>query len=527
MNESRNPSVWVGEINALGCPRLDRDLKVDICIIGAGIAGMTTAYLLARRGRSVVVLDANCIGGGETQHTTAHLSNAMDRGYTEMIRLHGRAGARMIAESHTAAIGRIESIIDEEAIDCDFHRLDGFLFAPPGSDYMALRQESQSAQMVGLHGVEWLFETPVADYDVGPSVRFPQQGQFHPLKYLAGLRDAILRDGGQIYGGTMVERIEPGRVVYTADGQVVQAEHLVITTNTPINDRWAMHSKQATYLSYVIGAEIPAGSVRKALLWDNLHPYHYIRTAPHTPERDLLIVGGEDHRVGQADDAEARFARLERWTRERFPMTGPVHYRWSGRVVDTIDGIAFIGRNPVGDEGVLIATGDNGLGMTHGTLAGMILSEMIMGRKHRWEDLYDPSRRTVAAVGEYVWENLATAVSYADYLTPGVLPDESAIAPESGAVLRHGLKKVAVYRDAAGVCHHFSAVCPHMKCLVRWNSMDKTWDCPCHGSRFSAEGEVMQGPATENLTPEALHPAPSATPSVGSEEAPTDEDGRG
>lgn len=502
MNESRNPSVWAGELDAMsGLPRLEQHLKVDVCIVGGGIAGLSTAYLLSNRGRSVVVLDAGWIGDGETGHTTAHLSNAMDRGYTDLLRLHGSLGARMIAESHTAAIARIESIVESEAIDCDFQRVDAFLFSPVGNDTLDLRQELQSAHMAGLHGVEWRFETPVGNVNLGPSIHYPRQAQFHPLKYLAGLRDAIVRNGGAIYRDTKVERVEPDRTVVTDRGWRVQSEHLVIATNTPINDRVAMHTKQSTYMTYAIAARIPKGSLRPVLLWDTLVPYHYVRIAPENEEWDLLIVGGEDHRVGQEDDAQDRFKRLERWMRDRFLMAKEVKYQWSGRVVYTIDGIAFIGRNPTGDERILIATGDNGMGMTHGTLAGMILSDMIMGRQHRWERLYDPARRTVGALGEYVRENVSTAVSYADYITPGDYRDESSIAPGNGAIVRHGLKKVAVFRDDAGVCHSFSAVCPHMKCLVRWNSNDKTWDCPCHGSRFSATGEVIQGPATENLTP--------------------------
>ena len=212
MNESRNPSVWTRELDVPGgAPRLENDLRIDVCIVGAGIAGLTTAYLLTQRGRSVVVLDAGTVGGGETAYTTAHLSNAMDRGYTELLRLHGAAGARMIAESHTAAIARVESIVESEGIDCDFERVDGYLFTPRGDDTMPLRQELQSAQMAGLLGLEWHFETPVGTIDLGPSIRYPRQAQFHPLKYLAGLREAIVRNGGTIYGNTKVERVGSDR----------------------------------------------------------------------------------------------------------------------------------------------------------------------------------------------------------------------------------------------------------------------------------------------------------------------------
>jgi len=509
MKYALNPSVWEAEGPVIDAEPFTRPIEADVCVVGSGIAGMTTAYLLARQGCSVVVVDAGTPGSGETAHTTAHLSNAIDARYCEMARIHGEAGARLIAESHTAAIDQIESIVRTERISCDFRRVDGYLLGTPPSEGAPgdlLDRELIAAHKAGLGTVDKLDQAPIPDFDTGPCLLFPRQAEFHPLLYLAGLKSAFLRDGGRLFGHTQVTGVTGGKEGYvkTAEGRMIRAGHFVVATNTPVNDRFAIHTRQTPYRTYVIAAQVPKGSVHRALYWDTLDPYHYVRLVERL-ERveeeniELLLVGGEDHKTGQADDAPLRFARLERWARERFPMILGVPYRWSGQTIDTVDGIAYIGRNPMDEDNVYIATGDCGMGMTHGTIAGMLLSDLILGHRNRWTDLYDPSRTRRGSLGEVALHNLDVASHYSDYVTPGDVADETDIPANGGAILRHGLRKLAVYRDAAGVCHRFSAVCPHMKCLVHWNSLELTWDCPCHGSRFSATGEVLNGPATSNL----------------------------
>jgi len=239
--------------------------------------------------------------------------------------------------------------------------------------------------------------------------------------------------------------------------------------------------------------------VTRALYWDTGDPYHYVRLQRENGH-DVLIVGGEDHKTGQANDGQERFARLEQWTRQRFPQSLEVQYRWSGQVMEPVDGIAFIGRNPLDDDNVYIATGDSGQGMTHGTIAGMLLSDLIQGRKNKWEDLYSPSRIRLKSLPEYASENINVAGQYADYVTAGDIKSESELRPGEGAVMRDGVSKIAVRRDENGNIHKLSAVCPHLGCIVAWNSTEDTWDCPCHGSRFSAEGRVYQGPANDDLS---------------------------
>jgi len=494
----RKEPIWTS-VPAPKFSTLTADAEVDVAIVGAGIAGVSAAYLLTREGRSVLLLDDGPVGGGMTSVTTAHLANALDDRYLRLEKLRGEDGARRAAESHTAAIECIERNVAAEGIDCDFVRLDGYLFPLPGEDPDLLRRELDCARRAGLD-VEIVPRAPLP-FDSGPSIRFPRQGQFHPLKYLYGLAAAIERSGGRIACGAHVDAVEDGEPARLRVGErTVTARAVVVATNVPINDRFAIHTKQAPYMTYVIGATVPRGSVERALYWDTGDPYHYVRIQPmpDDPRRDCLIVGGEDHKSGHADDGRVRHARLEAWTRERFPMVDGVAFEWAGQVMETLDGLAYIGRNP-GDRNVYVVTGDSGMGMTHGTIAGMLLADLIQGRDNPWRELYDPSRKIVGAAAEWAKENLDVAAQFAGYAMPGASPGE--IPWGSGAVIQRGLSKVAAYRDEKGELHEMTAVCPHLGCIVQWNGSEKTWDCPCHGSRFDKTGKVVNGPANVDLAP--------------------------
>jgi Rieske Fe-S protein len=320
-----------------------------------------------------------------------------------------------------------------------------------------------------------------------------------------GLARAILCDGGgRIFGATHATKIEggDGARIETSHGPVVTSEVVVVATNTPVNDRVAIHTKQAPYVTYAIGVVVPKGSVPRALYWDTGDPYHYVRLQSNNDNsHDVLIVGGEDHKTGQANDGDERYARLEQWTRERFEQVGEVEFRWSGQVMEPVDGLAFIGQNPLDEDNVYIATGDSGQGMTHGTIAGILLTDLIQGRKNRWADLYSPSRISLKSLPEYASENINVAAQYTDFLTAGDIKSESELKPGEGAIIRDGVSKIAVHRDESGQLHKLTAICPHLGCVVAWNSTEQTWDCPCHGSRFSAEGHVYQGPANADLSP--------------------------
>jgi Rieske Fe-S protein len=320
------------------------------------------------------------------------------------------------------------------------------------------------------------------------------------MKYLAGLVHAIERRGGQVFSDTHVTTFDDGSParIETSDGHSVRADAIVVATNTPVNDRVTIHTKQAAYRTYVIGLPVPDGSVPRALYWDTGDPYHYVRLADVDQQGEVLIVGGEDHKTGQADDTDARFAKLTAWARERFRGTGEPIYRWSGQVMEPSDGLAFIGRNP-GDRNIYVVTGDSGNGMTHATIAAILLTDLISGRQNEWMTLYEPSRITLRAAGAFAKENLNVVAQYGDLVTPG--EDAEGLARGAGAVIRDGLAKIALYRDEHGTLHRRSAICPHLGCVVDWNATEKTWDCPCHGSRFTPLGDVLNGPAIGGLGP--------------------------
>jgi len=503
-SNDQSTSIWMDTVPASPESSLTEDVNADVCVVGAGIAGMTTAYLLAREGKSVVVLDDGPVGGGMTGRTTAHLVTALDDRYFELERLHGEEGSRLAAQSHTAAIAKVESIVKDEAIDCEFERLDGYLFVPPHESQEILDDELAAVHRAGLVDIEKVARLPWDSYETGPALRFPRQAQFHPLKYLTGLTKAIERLGGRIYTGSHASKIEggDGARTETSGGGVVNSAAVVVCTNTPVNDLVAIHTKQAAYQTYVIGARVPLGSITRALYWDTPNPYHYLRieTVGKGPDAyDLLIVGGEDHKTGQENDANKRFAALEQWTRHRFPMIESIEYRWSGEVMGPVDGLAFIGRNPMDHDNVFIATGDSGNGMTHGTIAGILITDLIVGRENPWETIYDPSRITLKALPEFARENVNVAIQYADLVVAGDVNSAEEIERGTGAIIARGLSKVAVYREPGGEIHEFSAVCRHLGCIVKWNTLENTWDCPCHGSRYDALGKVIQGPANCDL----------------------------
>jgi Rieske Fe-S protein len=281
-------------------------------------------------------------------------------------------------------------------------------------------------------------------------------------------------------------------------GMAVTAGHAVFATNSPINDRVTLHSKMAPYRTYAMAFTLPPGALPDALYWDMADPYHYARIVRGEAE-DFLLVGGEDHKTGQANDADARYRRIDEWTQAHFAVRGPVAFRWSGQIMEPVDYMGFIGRNPGTDQHIYIATGDSGNGITHGTVAGILLTDLIMGRKNPWTKLYDPSRVTLRATGDFLKENLNVAGQYSDWATGSEIDSYDQIPPGGGAVVRRGMKKIAVYRDDQGTIHERSAICTHLYCIVAWNSIERTWDCPCHGSRFDAYGQVVNGPAITPL----------------------------
>lgn len=482
-------------------PPLKEGTSADVCIVGGGIAGLMAAYTLAKAGKSVIVIDKKDIGLGETSRTTAHVTWVLDERYHALLSLFGKEKVSLVACSHRTAIDDIEKIVLEENISCDWLRTDGYLFASTVKGKEGLIQELGALQDLG-QDVHKLKKAPIEAFETGFCLHFPRQGCLHILKFIDGLTKAIQKYGGKLFSHTTALDFQDGSPckVKVKGHLSVTAKAILVATNTPINNRYKIHTKQAPYRTYVIGASVPKGTIGKGLYWDLKDPYHYIRLQEDEtdPEKEWLLIGGADHKTGQAKNTEDKFSSLEKWAKKHFPMIQEIAYHWSGQVFEPVDVLAFIGRNP-GDKNIYIATGFSGNGITYGAISGRLISDLIMGHSNPLESIYNPSRITWRAAPEFIRENSNVAWQYTDWLTPGEKKTIKKLQPGEGAILRRGLKKIAAYKDAEDKVHIHSACCPHLGGCVHWNSSEKSWDCPCHGSRFDGCGKVIMGPAIGNL----------------------------
>ncbi|HEX8571940.1 MAG TPA: FAD-dependent oxidoreductase [Allosphingosinicella sp.] len=502
VGDERSLSPWMEELPAIEAPPLAADEQCDVVVIGSGIAGLSTAYELSRLGRDVVVIDRGRIGAGMTARTTAHLATELDDFYSELIKVRGEDEARLHHDSQVAAVNRIEAICRDEGIEADFRRLDGYLIPTEEGPVSDLQEEYDACRKIGVE-VEWADRAPIPGLDSGRCLRFPNQGRFHPTRYLAGLADAIVRRGGRLYSETVHvgDEEKDGRVEITTEkGPVIRAAAAVFATNSPTNNKVEIHSKQIPDRTYVIAGRVPKGSVPDALVWDTYDAYHYVRIQEWGEGEDLLIVGGEDHRSGEANDMDERFARLTDWTRKRYPSFGKADYRWSGQVLEPADFMPFSGRNP-GSENIYVHTGDSGQGITNGVAGSLTIVPLIIGEDSRYAPIFDPARKPAAmeSLAEFVRGQVGAAKNLAEHLGPGELASVDDLKPGEGGLIRRGLHKVAAYRDLDGKLIERSATCTHLGCLVHWNGFERCWDCPCHGSQFAPDGSVLNGPAVQPL----------------------------
>lgn len=503
VSKERTVSLWMETDVAPDAPQLRSDERADVAVVGSGIAGLSTAYELALQGQDVVVLDRGPIGKGMTSRTTAHLVAICDDGFDPYISRRGKEAAKLFYQSQSEAVNRIEAVQQEESISCNFRRLDGFLFPAIGSDDTStLTKELEAGRSIGVK-MESARGVPFKGQDATRCLRYPDLATFHPLRYLRGLARALIARQARLYADTVVESVEEdenGVTLLTDRGNTIRARAAVIATNSPISDRVAIHSKQAPYRTYAMAFTIPRGEMKDGLYWDTLDPYHYVRLQPGPGTTDYLIVGGADHKTGEADDAWVRFEGLESWIRGLVPAVGRETHRWSGQIMDTIDYTGFIGRNP-GSKNVYVATGDSGQGITHGVVASLLIPALIVKGGSPWEELYDPSRKAPSGITSFITENLTAVKNFAEYIAPGELKSVDELKPGHGAIIREGLTKVAAYRDEEGRLHRRSAACTHLGCHVHWNSLERCWDCPCHGSHFAVDGTALNAPAVAQLAP--------------------------
>ena len=495
------PSLWKAEFEPLPYPPLDRDADCDLVVIGSGIAGLSSAFEAARFGVKVIVIDRGDITGGMTARTTAHLVSEIDDRYFDLIEAVGEQSARLYHESQVAAINRIETICKDEGIEADFTRLAGYLVGASPQDQDELQREYDACQKLGVD-VGWSDEAPFTLPSGTKALKFPNQARFHPLKYCAGLALAIQKRDGQLFGQTAYvghDEDEGGISIRTGAGHKIRAGAALFATNVPVNDRVKVHTKQVPMRTYVIAGRVPSASVEDALVWDTLTPYHYVRLQPAGDGQDWLIVGGEDHRSGTANDMDDRFEKLEAWARQRFSPFERAEHRWSGQVMEPVDFMPYSGRD--GSDRIYIHSGDSGQGMTNGVAGALNFIALFRSDKAHFAQLFDPARKPKAGLtlSEYVKGQGPVVANLGEYLSAGEVTDAKDIPPGEGAIVRRGLSKHAVYHGEDGVFVERSAVCTHVGCIVHWNGFEKCWDCPCHGSQFLPDGTVINGPAISPL----------------------------
>ncbi len=494
-------SLWADTAPTAHYPALDAGDHVDVVIVGGGVTGLTAAYLLTAEGRRVAVLERGRCGAGDTGHTTAHLTMVTDIRLRDLEQQLGRSHAQAVWDAGLAAIAQIEALVSANDIACAFGRVDGYLHAPVDDETADAASFREEAELAASLGFDAAFE-PNVPLAGRPGIRFAGQARIDAGRYLAALAQAVLERGGRIHEHTAVDTFHEDPTGVTANGHRLTCDEIVLATHNPLVglDSTASASlfqtKLALYSSYALAARVPRGHVPDALWWDTADPYDYVRVLPEA-DHDLVIFGGQDHKTGQVEDTASCHARLEAAFRRRVPDAAITH-RWSGQVIETPDGLPFIGRNT---DHQFIATGYAGNGMTFGTLAGMMAADAIVGRRNPWADLFAPDR---PAVRRGVWDYLTENVDYPYYMIRDRFAGVDsrplrAVGKGEGAVVEHRGQKVAAHRDGSGVLHLRSAICTHMGCTVAWNTSEQTWDCPCHGSRFTPTGDVLSGPAESPL----------------------------
>jgi glycine/D-amino acid oxidase-like deaminating enzyme/nitrite reductase/ring-hydroxylating ferredoxin subunit len=493
---------WADSASIPTFQKIQRDVDVDVIVVGAGITGLTTAYRLVKSGRSVAVLERSRCAEIDTGHTSAHLTMVTDARLSDLAQRFGKPHAQAVWDAGLAAIAEIETIARDEQIDCAFERVEGYLHTPEGGhggdQIEELRRDAALAEELGFDA-SFVEGVPLMG---GPGIRFEHQARFHPRKYLAGVAKAIRDHGGEIYEHSSADEFAADPPRAKANGHWLSGKDIVIATHNPlvgiasVPSATLFQTKLALYTSYVVAGRVAGGSVPDGLFWDTADPYNYLRVEPHR-DHDLVILGGEDHKTGQTWDTSACYQRLERRLSSKLPDISFTH-RWSGQVIETPDGLPYIGQ--ITDH-QYAATGFSGNGMTFGTLSAIMISDAICGRANPWTELFDPKR---LAIRRGLWDYVKENADYPYYMVRDRFAGAEGRSLRSvkrgeGRIIEHGGTTVAAYRSPSGTLTLRSATCTHMGCRVAWNEAEHTWDCPCHGSRFTPEGKVISGPAEAPL----------------------------
>ena len=490
-------SFWIDSSPDTTFPALSHDVTVDVAIVGGGIAGITTAMLLKKMGKTVAIVESKKIAAGVSGHTTAKVTSLHQLIYADLLKNLGFEKAKVYAESNQAALERVAKFVNDEQIDCDFSRRSAYTFAESEQDFKRVEQEYEAALKLDLPA--HLVPDTSLPFPVKGAIRFDHQAQFHPRKYLLHLAKSIQGDGSCVFEDTKVTNVEEEKTfcqVMTDRGTVL-AKQVVVTTHLPILDSGLFFAKTYPKRSYIVGAIIDPDRAPEGMFIGSGKSYFSIRTTPSTNGL-LLLVGGGGHKVGEVSDTEEQYRMVEDYARNRFGIN-TFDYRWSTQDMVSSDQLPYIGQLTPKSK-IYVATGFGLWGMTKGTLSGMILSDLILGNTNAWASLYDSTRVTAFATPTAVKQTISVGVHWLGDRLKGLSSHElSDIAMGEAKLVTIEGEKLAAYRDNEGVMHTVSAVCSHLGCIVAWNNAEKSWDCPCHGSRFNCEGKVLNAPSIKDL----------------------------
>jgi glycine/D-amino acid oxidase-like deaminating enzyme/nitrite reductase/ring-hydroxylating ferredoxin subunit len=491
-------SIWERPASLRNFRPLDADSVVDVAVVGGGITGLTTALLLAEAGKRVALLESRHLGAGVTGSTTAHVTEAIDTRYHELESKFGREGAQLVRASSRDAMETIARLAS--GADCGLERLNGYLFTDDEAQIAELDAEFSAAERAGASVERCRAPLP---FPSRAGLCFADQLQLRPLEYLGALVTRLGQTSAKLFEGTaMLDITTRGglSVIATDNGPTVTTEAVVLATHAPFANL-TLQLELAQYRSYVVAGRV--ASAPAGLFWDMEDPYHYVRHVSQGGQ-SYLVIGGEDHRTGTAPEFgdDAPFGDLEAYA-ARFGVQPEA--RWSAQVVESADGLPFIGKADP-NQNLYVATGFGGNGTTFGTLAAMLISDSILGRDNPYAELYRANRfKPLAALRAVVSENLETAAHLVSgHLKPVSHAPLSELPIGVGRIVSHDGKRLAVYRDQDGGLHAVSAICTHQGCQVAFNPRERSWDCPCHGSRFDLEGRVLDGPATKPLAKQSI-----------------------
>jgi glycine/D-amino acid oxidase-like deaminating enzyme/nitrite reductase/ring-hydroxylating ferredoxin subunit len=494
------PSFWIETTPETSYPALSEGTAVDVAVVGAGITGITAAVLLKRAGKTVALIDSKRIVRGASGYTTAKVTSGHGASYSKIRKAFGQDGARTYAEANEAALARIAQLVEEDGIECEFERRTNYVYAESTDEVVQLRQEAEVERQSGL-ATTLVDETPLP-FPVAAALRLENQAQFHPRKYLLTLAATIPGDGSHVFEQSGVHRIEQGDPceVQTEQG-TIRAADVIVATHLPITDRGLYFAKTYPHRSYAVAAPIGSASDPQGMYINTATPTRSIRTL-RDGERVFIQVGGNGHKTGEEPDTPSRYDQLEEFLHTHWPGAGEVEYRWSTQDYMAHDHVPYVGRLRSGADHLYVATGYSKWGMTSGTAAAMIVSDAVLGRRNPWAKLFNSKRQPGrSALGSFLRENASSGFHFfADRFARADRATVEELKPGDGALIRIRSQKTAVYRDEEGRLHAFSPVCRHLYCLVDWNPAERTWDCPCHGSRYDGQGHAIQGPTTRDLT---------------------------